>query len=512
MKKNPPLPIPMMDNKFSVKEFIKLHFIRYDELAKILGYNVAGNSIKSWLIGKFNPPENFEKICQKNKNKILKYSDDKLRNQVFEKYKKRKPQGFWERKETHKFALLWLCKKKNWNFPYGLYQLTKNDIIENNLDGLANYYKLSPTRIVTSILPEYNWRLWKFKMTNVRFWKDDDNKKKYLSWFEKKLKIRTIDDWYKISVKDFKNNYGSTLISTYFDGSIASVIKFLYPDKDIDFTKLNRVPPKHFDLSNYSDLRILIDNRAKELGFSFPNDYYKFSIKKNLKEIRLSILKEDTLCELLNKLYPNQKFYPWLFEKTANSFWEDHQNIKDYGHWLSKKLEFDSLEDWYDISNEIIYAYDGGGILSKKTIFDIAKISFPKYKWDVTKFDHKKFVSQKRLFKVLKKIFPNEKIQYNNRHPDIRNPKTNYPLELDCFIESKMIAFEYQGEQHYNEVKRFFHKSKVKGKSFDDSIYRDKIKKKRCKELGINLIEINSNNWDFSEKGLRKIINEKSIK
>ena len=56
----------MMDSKTSVKDFIDLHFIRYDELAGALEYKVAGNSIKSWLIGRFRPPSDFEKKCQKN--------------------------------------------------------------------------------------------------------------------------------------------------------------------------------------------------------------------------------------------------------------------------------------------------------------------------------------------------------------------------------------------------------------------------------------------------------------
>ena len=99
---------------------------------------------------------------------------------------------------------------------------------------------------------------------------------------------------------------------------------------------------------------------------------------------------------------------------------------------------------------------------------------------------------------------PNEEILYNKRHHKIKNPKTNYPLELDCFIPSLNIAFEYQGEQH-KKRSRFFHSEKSRD-SYKDLIYRDRIKKKRCKELGIKLIEVIVGEWDYTEASLRKII------
>ena len=39
-------------------------------------------------------------------------------------------------------------------------------------------------------------------------------------------------------------------------------------------------------------------------------------------------------------------------------------------------------------------------------------------------------------------------------------------------------------------------------------MYRDKIKKKRCKELGIKLIEVFVGEWDYTRNSLMRIINE----
>jgi hypothetical protein len=359
VRKNPPLPIPMMDSKISVKDFIQIHFIRYDELAKELEYDVAGNSIKSWLIGRFRPPKDFEKVCRKNKKKLLEYSEWKLKEGVFElkKYQKRKPQGFWERKETHRYAFEWLCKKKKWDFPYGLYSLKKDDLFEHNIDGLSNYYKLSPIKMVTSIFPEFNWKIWKFQMTPMRYWEDDKNKIDYLKWLESEFKIKKPSEWYEVPIYIFEKNFGDTLIKTYFDGSVFNAVKFLYPKLD----------------------------------------------------------------------------------------------------------------------------------------------------WDPTRFGQLVFKSQKKLFKTLKIIYPKRKIEYSYRKLDIRNPKTKSPLELDCYIPSLDLAFEYQGEQHYSE-NNFFHSGDKN--SFKKQKFRDKIKKERCKDLNIRLIEVSKKNWDFSISGLKKLIKD----
>lgn len=68
------------------------------------------------------------------------------------------------------------------------------------------------------------------------------------------------------------------------------------------------------------------------------------------------------------------------------------------------------------------------------------------------------------------------------------NPVTGsrYNLELDCYNSELNLAVEYNGEQHYNYIP-FFHRNK---EAFYNQKYRDELKRLRCKELGITLIEV----------------------
>lgn len=80
---------------------------------------------------------------------------------------------------------------------------------------------------------------------------------------------------------------------------------------------------------------------------------------------------------------------------------------------------------------------------------------------------------------------------YNKPFPSVRpdflkSPMTRKNLELDCYNAELRIALEYNGQQHYTYTPHF-HRSK---KNFYSQVHRDDWKRKRCRELGIRLIEV----------------------
>ena len=68
----------------------------------------------------------------------------------------------------------------------------------------------------------------------------------------------------------------------------------------------------------------------------------------------------------------------------------------------------------------------------------------------------------------------------------LTNPETGKPLELDGYNASLNLAFEYNGIHHY-KYPNPFHKTE---EEYIKQIERDNFKREKCKELGIDLIEI----------------------
>lgn len=85
------------------------------------------------------------------------------------------------------------------------------------------------------------------------------------------------------------------------------------------------------------------------------------------------------------------------------------------------------------------------------------------------------------------------------------NPKTNRKLELDGFCEKLKLAVEYQGAQHEEIVEKF-------GMTQEDLLYgkyRDQIKRDKCKEFNVLLIEVPQFGKKFRPESLKELIKQK---
>lgn len=104
----------------------------------------------------------------------------------------------------------------------------------------------------------------------------------------------------------------------------------------------------------------------------------------------------------------------------------------------------------------------------------------------ITKPSKRDSIGEVRTRNYLEKYF---KRPFTKTRPDfLINHVTGsrYNLEFDCYNAELKLAVEYNGIQHYKYIP-FFHKNK---EAYYNQKYRDEIKRIRCKDLGIKLIEI----------------------
>jgi hypothetical protein len=91
---------------------------------------------------------------------------------------------------------------------------------------------------------------------------------------------------------------------------------------------------------------------------------------------------------------------------------------------------------------------------------------------------------ESRCRAILENLF---KAPFTSVRPDfLKYPVTGKNLELDGYNEELNLAFEYQGVQH-RKFCPLFHETY---QDFVDQLKRDAFKKKRCEELGINVLYI----------------------
>lgn len=94
-------------------------------------------------------------------------------------------------------------------------------------------------------------------------------------------------------------------------------------------------------------------------------------------------------------------------------------------------------------------------------------------------------VSEEKCRRIFHSIFRGH--DFPSVRPDfLRNPETGRCLELDGYCPELKLAFEYNGIQHY-KFPNPFHRTRGE---FEAQQRRDKFKTERCRDLGIDLIEI----------------------
>jgi len=167
---------------------------------------------------------------------------------------------------------------------------------------------------------------------------------------------------------------------------------------------------------------------------------------------------------------------------------EGHRQSKTILIKSGKKLNIQSLNDWYNISTTQVKKYGGAGLFSQYGSFTNAlKAIYPNHiwkPWSVTRPHN--FVRGKMTFskdqhllsQLVTKLFKNCSIELNYQF----HSKTHRPMELDIFIPEYSLALEYNGEYHFKQVPVHGDVEMIKK--------RDLHKEIMCTENGYTLIVI----------------------
>lgn len=105
---------------------------------------------------------------------------------------------------------------------------------------------------------------------------------------------------------------------------------------------------------------------------------------------------------------------------------------------------------------------------------------------------------QHLLQQTLQQLFPSHPQHINYRHPHLLHTSSRTPMELDIYIPSLQLAFEFHGQQHFHHGHR--------GLLLEQQ-QRDREKIEACRKVGVTLVIV-PYWWDRKKESLMKTIKQ----
>ena len=373
--------------------------------------------------------ENFENILQK----LYPHYPWDFAPKILSKYG-----SFREISEQRKFMdnlslQLGLQNKLEW-MEVSIQKLRKNggnSILYYNSD---NMYKL-----LSNVYPEVQWDEGRIKEFELILKQRSTMKK-----IARKLKVKSINDWLKVPISTISRRGGNKLLK-YYSNDKVKLLSSIYPKHDWDFMQMKYNPAGFF--KPMENQQFFMEKLYKVLKFESLEDFIFLRKKQILKYGGQSLLSyhyRNNLEDLLSTIYPN---FPWDF---SNLLSKRQLRFKKHFHYYTEKLKIiqmnfkvSEMKDWYRIRLRTDYI----------NLYEALSTVFPHMKWDMESFIYRsKKTMQRMLYLKTKSIFHKFDIFENYRHPKVIYTDYFFPVEYDVFFPSLNLAFEYQGEQHYNDM------------------------------------------------------------
>jgi hypothetical protein len=93
--------------------------------------------------------------------------------------------------------------------PDDWYNTTMDSVIKAGGKTLIRkYYDGSLMKLLATMYPDHEWLEWKFIRTPQNWWADLNNQRRYITWFEKVVGIKSKEDWYTIHAQKLESHHG----------------------------------------------------------------------------------------------------------------------------------------------------------------------------------------------------------------------------------------------------------------------------------------------------------------
>lgn len=189
-----------------------------------------------------------------------------------------------------------------------------------------------------------------------------------------------LDQWYRISKQDIlragtirsliafawaTTNTYSTGMTDFASIPLVQLLSTAFPAHQWHpWLFKNQQVPRHFWTSKQNQLWFL-RWLEEHLNLKSLDDYY--SIKHDhFGGHQLLDLYDGSPFKLLSTIYADHQWVVWKLDRLPRSWWSDPQHQLEYMEWAAKCLNVQSLEDWYNVSQEKFVALSKGSTFFNK--------------------------------------------------------------------------------------------------------------------------------------------------
>lgn len=225
-------------------------------------------------------------------------------------------------------------------------------------------------------------RLWLYGPVPPGFWKSAENRHLYLDWLGERLGIAAVEDWYRVTYKDFVTHRGAYLWDS-FGRSLLALLKDYRPHHNWLEWKFSQVSARFW--AERTNRHRYLDWLGRQLGFRRIEDWYQIKERDFTQWYGWGLLAHfgNSPSAILKDYRPDYEWLEWRFHHVPLGFWHKRTNRRRYLTWVGKQLGFQKREDWYQLSQQHLQERHGSRLLAQfgHSPCAIVQDTWPQVRW-----------------------------------------------------------------------------------------------------------------------------------
>lgn len=245
----------------------------------------------------------------------------------------KKPQKHWLNIDNAKIEVEKIRTQRGWSIE-DCHKLAKNDYPS----GLQDVYP-SPIALLRAVYPETQWEPYLMTVVPKNTWDDFENHRKVIQHLEKKLEIRTPEEWWdKLDGDTFQDFQG--LLQLRYDSSPTRLLSAVYPQLGEKLWRFKKVPQRYW--TDITTVKFMSDF-AEARGIKTPDEWYSVTCDDIDAHGGAGLVgKHKSHIDLITKFVTTPTDFKWNRAK-FNSTWTTERMIGDFlaeSHTVLRGCEF----------------------------------------------------------------------------------------------------------------------------------------------------------------------------